>query len=27
LDYGVRVNLEPLKQYNLLPREASRVRG
>jgi hypothetical protein len=26
-DYGVRVNLEPLKQHNLLPREASRVRG
>lgn len=27
LDYGVRVNIEPLKQLNLLPRDGSRVKG
>jgi hypothetical protein len=27
LDYGVRVNIEPLKQKGILPRDAERVRG
>jgi hypothetical protein len=27
LDYGVRVNIEPLKQKGILPRDAGRVRG
>jgi hypothetical protein len=27
LDYGVRVNIEPLKQKGILPRGAERVRG
>lgn len=26
-DYGVRVNIEPLQQVNILPREAARVKG
>ncbi|MFA0783286.1 MAG: hypothetical protein YYHSYBAR_001677, partial [Candidatus Fervidibacter sacchari] len=27
LDYGVRINIEPLKQKGILPRDAERVRG
>jgi hypothetical protein len=26
-DYGVRVNIEPLKQAGILPRDAQRVKG
>lgn len=27
LDYGVRVNIEPLKQKGILPKDAERVKG